>query len=55
MQNFPNREIRESLTHCLGNLVLLAKRKNSQARNFDFAKKKSSYFSTSNLSIRLNE
>lgn len=43
---FPNQEQRERLTHRLGNLVLLTRRKNSQARNYDFAKKKDNYFST---------
>lgn len=31
-------------THRLGNLLLLNRRKNSQARNFDFDRKKKSYF-----------
>lgn len=33
-------------THRLGNLVLLNRAKNSQANNFDFAKKKSGYFTS---------
>jgi hypothetical protein len=33
-------------THRLGNLVLLNRRKNSEARNFDFARKKSQYFTS---------
>ena len=35
---------RERWCHRLGNLVLLARRKNSQASNYPFAKKKSVYF-----------
>jgi Protein of unknown function DUF262/Protein of unknown function (DUF1524) len=40
---FPDPQ-REAWTHRLGNLVLLAKTKNSAARNFDFTHKKSVYF-----------
>lgn len=43
---FPDLEEREAWTHRLGNLVLLAKAKNSQARNYDFEKKKTVYFQT---------
>ncbi|HZG71820.1 MAG TPA: DUF262 domain-containing HNH endonuclease family protein [Chondromyces sp.] len=39
--NFP--EI-EPYVHKLGNLVLLTRKKNSQARNFDFQRKKNAYF-----------
>jgi hypothetical protein len=41
-------EQREYWTHRLANLVLLNRTKNSQARNFDFAKKKSAYFAGKN-------
>lgn len=41
---FPDEELREAWTHRLGNLVLLSKRKNSQAQNFDFERKKREYF-----------
>jgi hypothetical protein len=41
---FSDEEEREAWTHRLGNLVLLSKRKNSQAQNFDFERKKSEYF-----------
>lgn len=34
--------------HKLGNLVLLTRAKNSQARNYDFIKKKTSYFQSKN-------
>ncbi|MGY4099563.1 DUF262 domain-containing protein [Nocardia sp. R16R-3T] len=40
-------EQREYWTHRLGNLLLLNRRKNSQARNYDFAAKKAKYFTTS--------
>lgn len=38
----------EQYVHKLGNLVLLTRAKNSQARNYDFNKKKMSYFQSSN-------
>jgi len=41
---FPSTEIREQYTHRLGNIVLLSRRKNSQARNYDFKQKKKKYF-----------
>jgi hypothetical protein len=41
---FPDEEEREEWTHRLANLVLLSKRKNSQAQNFDFQRKKREYF-----------
>lgn len=51
LANFSDDE-REFWTHRLGNLVLLNRRKNSQARNYDFSKKKSKYFSvTSGASV----
>lgn len=43
---FPDPSVREQIVHKLGNLVLLTSRKNPQARNFDFAKKKASYFAS---------
>lgn len=42
---------REQWTHRLGNLVLLNKRKNSQARNYDFDYKKKSYFLKNGVSV----
>ncbi len=47
---FPNEEQREAWTHRLGNLVLLSKRKNSQAQNFDFERKKLEYFRRNGIS-----
>jgi len=39
-------EAREYWLHKLGNLALLSKRKNSEAQNYDFQKKKEKYFKT---------
>ena len=44
MKLFPDEDEREKLTHCLGNLVLLSRRKNSTAQNYEFEIKKSRYF-----------
>jgi hypothetical protein len=41
-------EQRKYWTHRIANLVLLNRTKNSQARNFDFTKKKSAYFAGKN-------
>lgn len=41
---FSDEDEREELTHCLGNLVLLSRRKNSGAQNYEFDRKKSEYF-----------
>lgn len=43
--NWKEENERKQWVHRLGNLVLLSRRKNSQAQNFDFAKKKQHYFS----------
>lgn len=43
-QWFPSEEEREAYVHRLGNLVLLSRRKNSEAQNYDFARKKEKYF-----------
>lgn len=43
--NWPDAEERQQWVHRLGNLVLLSRRKNSQAKNFDFVEKKQKYFS----------
>lgn len=40
-------EAREHWLHKLGNLALLSKRKNSEAQNYDFKKKKDKYFKSS--------
>ena len=44
LQWFPDSEEREVWTHRLANLVLLSRRKNRQAQNFDFERKKNEYF-----------
>lgn len=44
--SFPDDEEREAWVHRLGNLVLLSRKKNSSARNYDFEKKKTKYFTT---------
>jgi uncharacterized protein with ParB-like and HNH nuclease domain len=41
---WPDEEVRESWVHKLGNLLLLSRRKNSQAQNYDFLVKKDKYF-----------
>lgn len=46
-QDFTDEE-RLHWTHRLGNLVLLNRAKNSEAQNYDFAKKKANYFTSSN-------
>ncbi|MDQ8027331.1 MAG: DUF262 domain-containing HNH endonuclease family protein [Brevundimonas sp.] len=45
-QHFPTEADRLKWVHKLANLVLLTRRKNSQASNYDFADKKQKYFST---------
>ena len=44
MKWFPDAGERAHWTHRLANLVLLSRRKNSQASNYEFNKKKSEYF-----------
>jgi uncharacterized protein with ParB-like and HNH nuclease domain len=46
LQDFPEAPERDAWVHKLANLVLLTRRKNSQAGNLDFAEKKAKYFST---------
>lgn len=46
VSDFPTVELRARWVHKLANLVLLTRRKNSQASNYDFATKKQKYFST---------
>jgi hypothetical protein len=47
---FPNPADRESVVHRLGNLALLTRKKNSSASNYEFDKKKSSYFAKGGVS-----
>lgn len=44
LTDFPNEEERMEWTHRLANLVLLSRRKNWQALNYDFDRKKTEYF-----------
>lgn len=43
---FPDESVRDGWTHRVGNLVLLTRRINSAASNWDFKKKKEKYFLT---------
>ena len=43
---WPDENERGAWTHRIGNLLLLTRRKNSEAQNFEFADKKARYFST---------
>jgi uncharacterized protein with ParB-like and HNH nuclease domain len=47
---FPIEEERIQYVHRIGNLALLSRKKNSEAQNYDFDKKKEKYF-TSNMGI----
>ena len=47
---FPIAEERQDWTHRLANLVLLSRRKNSQASNWDFERKKREYFQRKGVS-----
>jgi len=47
---FPDVQVRLSLTNRIGNLALLTRKKNSAASNFDFARKKSAYFTNGGVS-----
>ncbi|MCS6260454.1 DUF262 domain-containing protein [Shewanella baltica] len=47
-RNWPDPEERETWTHRLANLVPLTQRRNSQASNFDFDRKKTAYFGGKN-------
>ncbi|PZV12214.1 MAG: hypothetical protein DCF22_12875 [Leptolyngbya sp.] len=42
---FPNEKNRVQYVHRIGNLALLSRKKNSEAQNYDFKKKKEKYFS----------
>lgn len=47
LQWFPVEEERAQYTHRIGNLALLSRKKNAQAQNYEFDKKKEGYFATS--------
>jgi hypothetical protein len=44
---FPRDDERAQHTHRIGNLALLSRKKNAQAQNYEFDKKKTNYFATS--------
>jgi len=44
VENFPIEDERNEVTHIVGNLVLLSRRKNSSASNYEFNIKKEKYF-----------
>ena len=46
LSDFPTESDRDEWVHRLANLVLLTRRKNSQASNYDFVEKKSKYFTS---------
>lgn len=46
VQWFPDEEARAKYTHRIANLVLLTRKKNSEAQNYDFDEKKTKYFSS---------
>ncbi|MBL1175525.1 DUF262 domain-containing protein [Pantanalinema sp. GBBB05] len=46
LQWFPNEEERLKSVHRIGNLLLLSQRKNSEAQNYEFDRKKTAYFKT---------
>ena len=48
MHNFPDQEERGQWTHRLANLVLLSRRKNTRASNYNFEEKKFQYFQAEN-------
>lgn len=43
-RTWPDESTRKKWVHCMGNLVLLSRRKNSEAQNYDFDVKKEKYF-----------
>ncbi|MHB9145713.1 MAG: DUF262 domain-containing protein [Symbiobacteriia bacterium] len=47
---FPDPDLRGATVHRLGNLALLSRRKNSQAQNFEFDRKKNEYFARGGVS-----
>ena len=47
---FPDQVVRDGVVHRLGNLAPLTRKKNSSASNYEFDKKKASYFSKGGVS-----
>ena len=50
-KKWPNEKIREKWLHKIGNLVPLSKRKNSEARNYNFKDKKEIYFKSKRTGV----
>jgi hypothetical protein len=46
VQWFSDQQERGKYVHRLGNLLLLSRKKNSEAQNYDFVQKKQKYFTT---------
>jgi Protein of unknown function DUF262/Protein of unknown function (DUF1524) len=44
LRHFPDVDLRERMTHLIGNMALLSRSKNSAAQNYDFFKKRDTYF-----------
>ncbi|KAF0185714.1 MAG: DUF262 domain-containing protein [Hyphomonadaceae bacterium] len=47
---FPEKRLRDEWVHRVANLVLLSRKKNAQAQNYDFSKKKEKYFMVKEVS-----
>ena len=47
---FPDLKVRSDMVHWLGNLLLLTRKKNASASNYEFDKKKTSYFTKGGVS-----
>lgn len=54
MKSFTEEQIRE-MVDILGNLTLLSRRKNSKAANYDFKRKKESYFNITSTPFRVTQ
>jgi Protein of unknown function DUF262/Protein of unknown function (DUF1524) len=50
MVAFPEKRLRDDWVHRVANLVLLSRKKNAQAQNYDFSKKKEKYFMVKGVS-----
>lgn len=48
--DFPDAKQRIEMTNCIGNLVLLSRKRNSSASNYEFEKKKDKYFRVDGIS-----
>lgn len=51
LMEFPDKVVRDTYVHRLGNLVLLTQKKNSAAQNYDFKEKVDSYFKKGNIDL----